>query len=99
MVVDGEFDRVLVRPLSPLGQVIFSKFEISTAAHLIIGFTALYFGSNLAGIVWTLNKDHTVSTDRDWWSYDSRRHTSDGNGRCFLDIKKPFPGPYSNFFK
>ncbi len=56
MIVDGEFDRVLVRPLRPLGQVIFSKFEISTAAHLIIGFTALYFGSNLAGIVWTLNK-------------------------------------------
>jgi ABC-2 type transport system permease protein len=29
MIVDGEFDRVLVRPLSPLGQVIFSKFEVS----------------------------------------------------------------------
>jgi len=56
MVVDGEFDRVLVRPLSPLGQIIFSKFEISTVAHLIIGFTALYFGTHLAGIEWTLRK-------------------------------------------
>ncbi|MDR4509456.1 MAG: ABC-2 family transporter protein [Candidatus Brocadiaceae bacterium] len=56
MVVDGEFDRALVRPLSPLGQVIFSKFEVSTVAHLIIGFIALYLGSHLAGIVWTLNK-------------------------------------------
>ncbi len=56
MVVSGEFDRTLVRPLSPLGQVIFSKFEASTAAHLIIGFTALYFGSHLAGIVWTPKK-------------------------------------------
>ena len=56
MIVDGEFDRVLVRPLSPLGQVIFSKFEISTAAHLIIGSTALYFGSHLADIEWTLYK-------------------------------------------
>jgi ABC-2 type transport system permease protein len=56
MIVDGEFDRVLVRPLSPLGQVIFSKFEISTAAHLIIGSTALYFGSHLAYIEWTLYK-------------------------------------------
>lgn len=56
MVVGGEFDRILVRPLSPLGQVIFSKFEASTAAHLIIGTLALYFGSNLAHIDWTIKK-------------------------------------------
>lgn len=56
MIVSGEFDRTLVRPLSPLGQVIFSKFEASSVAHLIIGFTALYFGSHLAGIVWTPKK-------------------------------------------
>jgi ABC-2 type transport system permease protein len=56
MIVDGEFDRVLVRPLSPLGQVIFSKFEVSTAAHLIIGSTALYFGSRYGNIDWTFYK-------------------------------------------
>ena len=56
MIVDGEFDRVLVRPLSPLGQVIFSKFEISTVAHLIIGSTALYFGSRFTNIEWTFYK-------------------------------------------
>jgi len=56
MVVDGEFDRVLVRPLSPLGQVIFSKFEVSTVAHLIIGCITLYLGSHLASIEWTLRK-------------------------------------------
>ncbi len=56
MIIDGDFDRTLVRPLSPLGQIIFSKFEASTAAHLIIGFIALYFGSQLAGIEWTLKK-------------------------------------------
>jgi ABC-2 type transport system permease protein len=56
MIVDGEFDRVLVRPLSPLGQVIFSKFEVSTAAHLIIGSTALYFGSRYGNIEWTFYK-------------------------------------------
>ncbi len=56
LIVSGEFDRTLVRPLSPLGQVIFSKFEASTAAHLIIGFVALYFGSHLAGIEWTVKK-------------------------------------------
>ncbi|MBM4053649.1 MAG: hypothetical protein FJ264_03025 [Planctomycetes bacterium] len=56
MVVSGEFDRVLVRPLSPLGQIIFSKFEVSAVAHLLMGFSAFYFGSHIAGIVWTLKK-------------------------------------------
>ena len=56
IIVNGDFDRTLVRPLSPLGQIIFSKFEASTAAHLIIGIVALYFGSQLAGIEWTLRK-------------------------------------------
>lgn len=56
MVVNGDFDRTLVRPLSPLGQIIFSKFEVSTASHLIIGSIALYFGTQLAGIEWTFKK-------------------------------------------
>ncbi len=56
IVVTGEFDRILVRPLSPLGQVIFSKFEASTVSHLIIGFVALWFSSRLACIEWTLKK-------------------------------------------
>jgi len=56
MVVSGEFDRILIRPLSPLGQVIFSRFEASSAAHLIIGFIAMYFGSCLANIEWTIKK-------------------------------------------
>ncbi|MGR3319440.1 MAG: ABC transporter permease, partial [Candidatus Anammoxibacter sp.] len=56
IIVNGDFDRTLVRPLSPLGQIIFSKFDASTVAHLIIGIVALYFGSQLAGIEWTLRK-------------------------------------------
>ncbi len=56
MIVAGEFDRVLVRPLSPLGQVVFSRFEMSTVAHFIIGFTTLYFGSHFADIEWTIYK-------------------------------------------
>ncbi|MCP5004914.1 MAG: hypothetical protein GY941_13395 [Planctomycetes bacterium] len=56
MIVMGEFDRMLVRPLSPLGQVIFSRFEISTVAHLIMGFVALWFSTHIQGIEWTLKK-------------------------------------------
>ena len=56
MIVAGEFDRILVRPLSPLGQVIFSKFEISTVAHLIMGISAFWFSTHFYSIDWTLKK-------------------------------------------
>lgn len=56
MIIKGEFDRTLVRPLNPLAQVIFSKFEASTIAHLILGSAALYYGTELAGMEWTLAK-------------------------------------------
>ncbi|GJQ57689.1 MAG: hypothetical protein D8M57_00425 [Candidatus Scalindua sp. AMX11] len=56
MIITGEFDRILVRPLSPLGQVIFSRFEISTVAHLIMGFVALWFSTHISGIEWTFKK-------------------------------------------
>jgi ABC-2 type transport system permease protein len=56
MVVNGEFDRLLVRPLDPLGQILSSKFEIISMAHFFIGITAIYFGSSYAGVEWTLAK-------------------------------------------
>jgi len=56
MIIKGEFDRYLVRPLSPFGQVIVSKFEASTLAHLFIGCIALYIGSEMAEINWTWKK-------------------------------------------
>jgi len=56
MIVKGEFDRVLVRPLSPLWQIICSKFEISTYAHFIIGPAALYYGMRIVHIEWNLTK-------------------------------------------
>ena len=56
MLVKGEFDRLLVRPLSPMGQVIFSKFEAATFAHFLLSIPALYYGSVYAGIEWTFYK-------------------------------------------
>lgn len=56
MIVKGEFDRLLVRPLSPMGQVIFSRFEAATFAHFILGAAALYYGSIYAGVEWTFFK-------------------------------------------
>jgi len=56
LLIKGDFDRALVRPLSPLGQVLFSRFEASTVAHFVIGTVALYYGAKLSGIIWTPEK-------------------------------------------
>ncbi len=53
-VIQGELDRLLLRPLSPLGQILTSAFDLNSVAHLIIGATALYYGSVKANIEWTL---------------------------------------------
>jgi len=56
MIINGDFDRYLVRPLSPLGQVMASKFEASTVSHLLIGAAALYAGSTMVELDWTVRK-------------------------------------------
>ncbi|MDH4183422.1 MAG: ABC-2 family transporter protein [Nitrospinota bacterium] len=55
-IIAGDFDRLLVRPLSPLMQILASNFEISSIAHFFIGSTALYYGSVGAGVEWTWQK-------------------------------------------
>ncbi len=56
LMISGEFDRLLVRPLSPLGQILANKFEISALAHFFIGVTALYYGSVHANVEWSITK-------------------------------------------
>ncbi len=56
LLINGEFDRTLVRPLNPLAQLMFSRFEASTVAHSVIGVAALYYGAKMSGIVWTAQK-------------------------------------------
>lgn len=55
-MINGDFDRLLVRPLHPLGQILASRFEVSSAAHFFIGVTALYFGARHSGVEWTAAK-------------------------------------------
>ncbi|MBI4829771.1 MAG: ABC-2 family transporter protein [Nitrospinae bacterium] len=56
LMIHGDFDRLLVRPLSPLGQILSSKFEVASIAHFGIGITALWFGSVKAGVDWSVSK-------------------------------------------
>lgn len=53
MVRDGSYDRMLIRPLSPLGQVIANGFELSGIAHIILGIMTFLFANSMIEIQWT----------------------------------------------
>lgn len=49
---EGTFDRILLRPLSPLGQIIAGGFEITGVVHLILGVTAFWIANQLQKVDW-----------------------------------------------
>ncbi|MCC6276244.1 MAG: ABC-2 family transporter protein [Leptospiraceae bacterium] len=54
-VREGTFDRLLVRPLSPLGQVIMGGFELTGFAHLILGLITFFVANSLIRIHWQIS--------------------------------------------
>jgi len=56
LIINGDFDRFLIRPLSPIGQILCTNFEIASIAHFVIGGTALVFGSIYAEVSWSVMK-------------------------------------------
>lgn len=54
-VREGLYDRTLVRPLSPLIQVIVNGFEISGVAHVIMGIASFWLANKFLFIEWNLN--------------------------------------------
>ena len=51
-VRDGNYDRTLVRPLSPLVQVVMNGFEISGIAHIILGIASFFVANSFLNIKW-----------------------------------------------
>jgi ABC-2 type transport system permease protein len=51
-VRDGNYDRTLVRPLSPLVQVIMNGFEISGIAHIVLGIASFLVANSFLDIQW-----------------------------------------------
>jgi len=51
---EGTYDRILLRPLSPLGQVVMGGFEISGIVHLVLGFTAFWIANQFQHVEWNL---------------------------------------------
>ncbi|MCB1140993.1 MAG: ABC-2 family transporter protein [Leptospiraceae bacterium] len=54
-VRDGSFDRTMIRPLSPIGQVIMNGFEIAGIAHIFLGIASFIFANSLLNINWTFS--------------------------------------------
>lgn len=53
LVREGTYDRFLVRPLSPLLQIVTSGFEITGFAHIILGGIAVFLATSLVSINWS----------------------------------------------
>ena len=50
---EGTFDRLLLRPLSTLGQILTMKFDLTGLMHLVLGFVALGIATMFLEIDWT----------------------------------------------
>lgn len=55
-VRQGTFDRLLLRPLSPLGQVLSMRFEAGGAANIFLGLAAFIVANKMVAIDWTFAK-------------------------------------------
>ena len=97
-VIEGTFDRLLLRPLSPLGQIMANNFEIGSLAHFIIGVTALYYGSMLAGVEWSIANGLFFCCCDDRGCYDPWRNTNCCISGSFLDFKKSLTCAYFRVF-
>ncbi|MDV6236517.1 ABC-2 family transporter protein [Leptospira ellisii] len=56
LVRNGGFDRYLLRPLSPIGQVLMNHFDITGLLHLVLGAVTFAVANRFTNIEWTLAK-------------------------------------------
>ena len=55
-IIEGKFDRVLLRPVSSLFQVLFETFRIESLQEVATGVYCMWWGSRSLGLVWTPGK-------------------------------------------
>ncbi|MCB0317839.1 MAG: ABC-2 family transporter protein [Bdellovibrionales bacterium] len=53
-IIQGEFDRVLVRPLNSLCQVLFESFNLESIGSLVVGFGIVFFSAGRLDISFSL---------------------------------------------
>ncbi len=52
-IIEGQFDRVLLRPISSLFQILFEAFRLESLQEVITGFFAVAWASARLGLSWT----------------------------------------------
>jgi ABC-2 type transport system permease protein len=55
-IIEGKFDRVLLRPVSSLFQVLFETFRIESLQEVATGIYCMWWGSRRLGLEWTPGK-------------------------------------------
>src|ERR1700691_5863607 len=55
-ITEGKFDRVLLRPVSSLFQVLFESFRIESLHEVLIGLFAIHYAGARLGLHWTIAK-------------------------------------------
>src|SRR6202046_4372797 len=55
-IIEGKFDRVLLRPISSLFQVLFEVFRIEALQEVATGIYCMGWAAHRLGIVWTFGK-------------------------------------------
>src|SRR5580704_6512005 len=55
-IIEGKFDRVLLRPVSSLFQVLFEAFRIESLHEVLIGLFAIHYAGARLGLHWTIAK-------------------------------------------
>ena len=56
MMVEGTFDQILTRPVSPFLQVVGSDIQIRRLGHVVQGIVALIIGFSLVDVPWDLSR-------------------------------------------
>jgi ABC-2 type transport system permease protein len=59
-IIEGKFDRVLLRPVSSLFQVLFETFRIESLQEVATGTFCMWWASERLGIHWTIGKFLTL---------------------------------------
>src|SRR5580698_6390338 len=52
-IIEGKFDRVLLRPISSLFQVLFETFRIESFQEIATGIFCMWYATHHLGLVWT----------------------------------------------
>ena len=55
-IIEGKFDRVLLRPVSSLFQVLFETFRIESLQEVATGIFCMWWATRRLGVVWTPSK-------------------------------------------